>query len=289
MSGAGLSLDNFKIGVIVSLITQPFEVIRTSSIVGMRDANKGALGIFQVIKQIFKMEGLRGFFRGGLIGIGRSALGSGIFFNGVENFHVLTKGLRDNKYIPNNLIDFVNACMTRFILTVINNPITVLKTKFEVVGNNEYKGIIQAIRHIYQIDGIRGFYKGMMTTLMRDVPWSGLSYASYKFGIDLYIQTTGKKPKDSPLAVSLIGGASASFAVIATYPFDNLRVRYQCHDLAKHHFDKPFDLLKIIYKEEGIRGFYVGLLPRLLKKGTSNALTWGIYETIRKDSIIHKH
>lgn len=288
MSGAKLSLENFQIGLMVSLITQPLEVIRTSSIMTLKELDKGVLGSLKVAKQIYTLEGLRGFWRGGLSGMARSTLSSGIFFTGIENFHILTKGLRDNGYVPNNVIDFLNAGMTRIINTGVNNPLTVVKTKFEVVGKNEYKSIGQAISHIYQRDGIRGFYKGIVTTLMRDVPWSGIQYASYKFGIDTYkAMYPEKNVKTQPLVVSMIAAASSALAVVITYPFDNLRVRYQCYDLSDQKFNKPSELVKKIFKEEGIKGFYLGLLPRLMKKASSQALTWVLYETIRKESILH--
>jgi solute carrier family 25 protein 38 len=38
-----------------------------------------------------------------------------------------------------------------------------------------------------------------------------------------------------------------------------------------------------VYREEGLRGFYKGYLPRLLKKGASGAVIWSIYENIKKD------
>jgi solute carrier family 25, member 38 len=288
MSGAKLSIENFQIGLMVSLITQPFEVIRTSSIMTLKELDKGFFGTLKVAKQIYTLEGVRGFFRGGLSGMARSTLSSGIFFTGIENFHLLTKGLRNNGYVPNNVIDFLNAGMTRMINTAVNNPLTVVKTKFEVVGKNEYKSIAQAISHIYQRDGIRGFYKGIMTTLMRDVPWSGIQYSSYKYGIEWYKGLNpDKNLKTQPLAVSLIAATSSAFAVIITYPFDNLRVRYQCYDLSDQKFNKPYELVKKILKEEGVGGFYLGLLPRLMKKASSQALTWVLYETIRKESIIH--
>lgn len=44
---------------------------------------------------------------------------------------------------------------------------------------------------------------------------------------------------------------------------------------------------KNIYHEEGVRGFYKGIIPRIWKKATSSALTWLIYELIKRDAIIH--
>lgn len=138
------------------------------------------------------------------------------------------------------------------------------------------------------MDGIRGFYKGVLTTLMRDIPWSGLQYASYKYGIDMYKSFNPEmKTKESPLIVSAIAAASSCFAVTLTYPFDNLRVRFQCHDLADKEFRHPLDLIKTVIKEEGFKGLYVGLFPRLIKKGVSSVLTWLLYETLRKDSVLH--
>jgi hypothetical protein len=168
------ALDNFKIGLVVSLLSQPFEVIRTSSITGVKAKNTGFSGMLKVMKDIYKLEGMRGFFRGGLVALMKSTLGAGIFFTGIENFHLLTLGLRNSGAVSGNLIDFLSAGTTRFIVTMINNPITVIKTKFEVVGKNEYSSIMGAVHGIYSKHGAKGFYKGIAATLMRDVPWSGI-------------------------------------------------------------------------------------------------------------------
>jgi hypothetical protein len=279
------SLDNFKIGLIVSLLVQPFEVIRTSSITTFKGFNPGFKGTFNVIKNIYKMEGFRGFFRGGMVAIVKSTLGAGIFFTGVENTHVLTKNLRESHTIPEGVIDFFNASANRVIVTLVNNPITIVKTRFEVVGNDMNQGIFGTIADIYRKNGLKGFYKGLVPTLMRDVPWSGIQFSTYRFFVSTYKDHYGS-PYNSPLLISLFGALSSTIAVMATYPFDNLRVRFQTQDSK----DKQKGLVQIskeIYKEEGIKGFYLGYLPRLMKKGVSTAITWAIYESIKKDSVIH--
>lgn len=127
-----LDFNNFKIGLAVSIVVQPFEVIRTTSITKYKGTQKG---MAQVIKEIFHLEGPKGFFRGGIMGMAKSTIAAGIFFTGIENFHILTQGLR--KTIPGNLVDFFNAAATKAISTLIINPFNVVKTRFEVVGNNE--------------------------------------------------------------------------------------------------------------------------------------------------------
>lgn len=283
-----VNFQNFNVGLITALLVQPFEVIRTSSIMTLKNNNQGGLrSTIETVQKIWRLEGFKGFFRGGLLSLGKSAMGAGVFFTGLENVHFLTQDLRKVKYIPVNLIDFMNAATSRIITTLVVNPITVVKTRFEVVGNNQYKSISEALKTITQKEGLKGFYKGITSTIMRDVPYSGLQYSSYRFGMDMCKNYGIDNPYKSPLVVSLIGGFSAVFAVMMTYPFDNMRVRYQCNDQV--HVAQPSisTMAAQIYREEGIRGFYLGYVPRIMKKGVSSALSWVVFEKLRKDTTLH--
>lgn len=288
-----LTFQNFKLGLIVSLLSQPFEVIKTSTIMNLKTGNKGFKGgMSAVIKQIFEMEGLRGFFRGGLIGIGKTTLSSGLFFTGLENVHGLTNDLRKIKYIPVNAVDFLNASISKTVSTLVSNPIVVVKTRFEIVGNNQYSSIRDAVSTIYRREGLKGFFTGIIPTLYRDVPYAGIQYSTYKFTMDQYSKyiLKGGNPYDSSALVSVFGAASATFAVLMTYPFENLRVRLQCHDLesmANVKLSGLTSMVKQVYTEEGVRGFYLGFVPRLLKKVTSGAVLWVLYENMRRDSALH--
>lgn len=286
-----LTLQNFKIGLFISLLGQPFEVIRTSSIMNLRNTGRGE-GMMSVIKNIFELEGIRGFFRGGLVSVVKSTLSAGVFLTGLENVHMLTTDLRSVKYIPVNAVDFLNACISKTVTTFITNPVVVVKTRFEIVGNNEYKSIRDAVRCIYNKEGLRGFYHGIPATLFRDVPFAGIQYSCYKWTMDLYSRyfLGGKSAYESSMLVSIFGGSSALYAVLMTYPFDNLRVRMQCHDfssLKNVNFIGLSSMIRKVYAEEGIRGYYIGFLPRVLKKVASSAILWVLYESIRKDSVIH--
>lgn len=70
---------------------------------------------------------------------------------------------------------------SRSILTVLSNPLTVIKTRFEVVGFNEYKSMHDAARQIYRREGMSGYFTGLKVSLLRDVPFSGIFYPIYVF------------------------------------------------------------------------------------------------------------
>jgi hypothetical protein len=45
---------------------------------------------------------------------------------------------------------------------------------------------------------------------------------------------------------------------------------------------KLFKTINEIYVNEGLGGFYKGYLPKLFKKAASGAITWGLYENLKK-------
>ena len=45
----------------------------------------------------------------------------------------------------------------------------------------KYKGIADVVRKTYARESIRGFYKGLLPTLMKVVPSVSISYAVYEF------------------------------------------------------------------------------------------------------------
>lgn len=67
---------------------------------------------------------------------------------------------------------------SRSIAGILLIPVTVVKTRFES-GVFEYKSITHALRHTYHFEGVRGLTSGLLPTLMRDVPFSGLYYMFY--------------------------------------------------------------------------------------------------------------
>lgn len=65
--------------------------------------------------------------------------------------------------------------------SVLVNPITIVHTRLEVIGFNEYSGIMDACRKIYLNEGLKGFFIGLRVSLIRDVPFSGTFYPIYSF------------------------------------------------------------------------------------------------------------
>jgi hypothetical protein len=62
----------------------------------------------------------------------------------------------------------------------------VIKTRFEVLGFQEYTGLVDAFSKIMKNEGVKGFYTGLKISLVRDVPFSGLFYPIYEMSKSFY-------------------------------------------------------------------------------------------------------
>lgn len=97
-----------------------------------------------------------------------------------------------------------------------------------------------------------------------------------------------ENPTQYSSVVLFCGTTSSICAIMITYPFDNLRVRWQAGEIggildAKQQDRVLWGTIKHVYDTEGIKGFYKGYLPRILKKGCSGGILWTIYEKISNE------
>jgi hypothetical protein len=117
----------------------------------------------------------------------------------------------------------------------------VIKTRFEVVGFNEYSGILDAIVKINQQEGFKGFFVGTKVAIMRDVPFSGVYFPIYeemKYILEGMSHVFGFQPEQGGVRqlvlFSAIASLSANFlSCLLTHPMDIIRTR-----IIFNHFNK---------------------------------------------------
>ncbi|KAL8918813.1 MAG: hypothetical protein Q9208_007151 [Pyrenodesmia sp. 3 TL-2023] len=74
-----------------------------------------------------------------------------------------------------------------------------------------------------------------------------------------------------------LSGASKVFAGSATYPYQVVRARLQMYE-AGQTYNGARDAIAQIWKQEGVRGFYKGLAPNLVRVLPSTWVTFLVYE-----------
>ena len=114
---------------------------------------------------------------------------------------------------------FASFCLSffaRIFSTVVSNPFSVIETRFEMLGENQWRGTMaESFHKIYKFEGINGFFKGCLATCIKEGGFAGLYYGFY---------LEGKKQG----LTSFWSGMTAGFiATLASHPFEIIRANMQ--------------------------------------------------------------
>lgn len=283
-------------GTIAACITNPLEVIKTqlqssNTVVGeMARAHGHPITVAQ---RIMERDGPSGFFRGlppTLFGIIPSR--SAYFYVYQQSKTALGPYLPEGSPL-NAMISGVFAGICGNTLT---NPIWMVRTRMQLLvdstaGQHVYTGYGDAIKTIFNEEGIGGFYKGIFASY-----W-GCAEGAVQFLVYEQLKTRlvkrqnirraaqGLEPDDHlPKAVYFFSAAAAkAVASILTYPHEvaRTRLREQARSgMFKYH--GMWQTLALIAKEEGPGGMYAGMGVHLMKVVPNSAIMFVTYEVVNK-------
>jgi Mitochondrial carrier protein len=170
---------------------------------------------------------------------------------------------------------------------------TRLSTEFE--GREHYRGIPDAFSKIYRTEGVRGFYSGILPTLLVAVPNFAISYTTYgtlkeyMMDDDLFynlrrVDAESGEAKLGFLLTVACGAASGILATLITFPMDTIRRRMQVQNLhvpLHQRLTSQQQLQHLVYKE-GLSSLYRGLTPELFKVVPMVGTMFLVYEQAKE-------
>jgi len=237
-----------------------------------------SMGMFTVARQVLQTEHVAGLWRGILPSVTRTVPGVGIYF---ASLHWLKTSLGEEK--PNPVQAVGLGMGARSLAATIMIPITVLKTRFES-GQYGYTRMTTALVSIYRTEGVRGLTCGLLPTLVRDAPYSGLYLMFYTQLKNNVIprcdRATGLALSGGTLTHFACGITAGFMASLATHPADVIKTKMQ---VQPDTYSNISGTIRLIMAKSGPRGFLIGFAPRMLRRALMSALAWTVYEEIMKN------
>ena len=142
--------------------------------------------------------------------------------------------------------------------------------------------MVHGLRAIWRTEGVRGFFHGLTPTLF------GVSHGALYFVAYEKLKLRRKKSKQdqslSNMDTIIASSLSKTFAGTLTYPHQLVRARLQTYDPSATTHVRGLGLMaliKQIWRNEGMVGFYKGLFPNLLRVVPSTCVTFLVYENTR--------
>lgn len=147
----------------------------------------------------------------------------------------------------------------------------------------KYKGPINCATTIVREEGIRGLWAGAAPTVMRNgTNQAAMFSAKNGFDIILWKKHEGDGRVLQPWQSMISGFLAGTAGPICTGPFDVVKTRLmaQGRSAGELKYKGMFHAISTIYKEEGLRALWKGLLPRLMRIPPGQAIVWGVADQV---------
>ncbi|XP_032441801.1 mitochondrial basic amino acids transporter-like [Xiphophorus hellerii] len=260
-------------GVAGVLVGHPFDTVKVR--LQIQSVDKPLYrGTFHCFQSIIRQESAFGLYKG----IGSPMMGL-TFINAIV-FGVQGNAMRLlGEDTPTH--QFLAGAAAGTLQCVICCPMELAKTRMQMQGTGQkkwsskklYKNSLDCLLHIYRREGLPGIYRGMVTTLVREMPGFGMYFWTYA----VLSQSLGCEPSDSYMIPKLLfsGGMAGIASWLVTYPADVIKSRLQADGVGRvNQYSSIADCVRQSVRKEGYMVFTRGLTSTVLRAFPVNAATF---------------
>lgn len=239
------------------------------------------------IRAIWKEGGILGFFRGNGLNVMKVAPESAIRFYTYEllkGFIMDARGQESKADVGTVGRLFAGGIAGAVAQTIIY-PMDLVKTRIQTHAceGGRVPTLRSLSRDIWVQEGPRAFYRGVVPSLLGIIPYAGIDLAAYETLKDLSRKHILHDGEAGPLVQLGCGTISGALGATCVYPLQVVRTRMQAQRPdAGAAYSGMADVFKRTFQKEGIRGFYKGIFPNLLKVVPSASITYLVYEKMKK-------
>lgn len=266
-------------GITKNAVGHPFDSIK----VRLQTSQGRFKGPADAVWQTLKKEGIRGFYKGFT-----PPLVGWVFMDSVMlgSLHNYRSCLMDTVYKDYSKLPLTGHCIAGlgagWTVSFVAAPVEQIKARLQIqydAKSKIYKGPIDCFAKIVTQHGIRGLYKGLFATMVfrtNFIFWWG----SY----ELFTQYFNKYTNMPAVAINFwSGGLSATVFWIFAYPADVVKQVLMTDNLDNPKYKRWSDAAKDIYVNRGgVRAFFKGFLPSILRSFPANAAALASFEAVLK-------
>ncbi|XP_071784283.1 mitochondrial carnitine/acylcarnitine carrier protein-like isoform X1 [Asterias amurensis] len=272
----GHPLDTIKL----RLQTQPAAVTGISPIYS---------GMADCARKIYLGEGFSGLYKGMLAPLAMAMPISALSFTGFAMGKKLqTPSSEDGRYSLAQIFlsGMFSACFFMTVCPACERVKCLLQAQKSSGKTARFSGVLDCMRQIYKEAGlVRGLYKGTFITCIRDFPGMGFYFLTYEVvlrSLESFRQTETKSKRAPSLMQSCLAGGCAGFGYwsCAIGP-DTVKSRLQTAPEGTYP-NGARDVVREIWKKEGVSGFFKGSAPVFLRAMPASAAQFIGFEIAMK-------
>lgn len=267
-------------GCVAKTATSPLERIRVL-------AQTGAIekGILHSAREIFESEGFRGYWRGNFTNCIRVFPAKGVLFATNDIYRGWLRSLLGISGPNPTSLGFVSGSLAGITACVATYPLDFARTRLAGVTGRDI-GLVGILKEAIEEGGYRALFRGCLPTVMGAIPYEGMKFGLYA----MFTANTGKRKSEIPVEKKMAYGAlSGMTAAGFIYPNDTVRKLMQIsgnpNTIGEHHGEEVYknfwECYKTTYRKGGIKRFYRGIFPYMLRSVPNAAIQFSVYESLK--------
>ncbi|KAJ2688718.1 Mitochondrial carrier protein ymc2 [Coemansia spiralis] len=259
---------------------QPFDTVK----VRLQTQPELYRGTIDAVRKTIQNDGFGGFYKGTttpLVGVGLCVSIQFLVMEHMKRTFAKINGT-PNGQAPNlSAAQLYMAGATAGVAnSIVSGPVEHIRVRLQVqtAGSAaQYRGPIDCIGQIYRGFGLCGIYKGQVATVIREFNGYGMYFLAYEALVQRTMRQTGRRRDELSSGLVCLYGAAAGFAMwLTSYPIDVIKSKLQTDGFAAgaRKYNGTIDCAQKIMRQEGVRGFFRGITPCLLRAAPANAATF---------------
>eukprot|EP00744_Colponema_vietnamica_P016320 GILI01022894.1.p1 GENE.GILI01022894.1~~GILI01022894.1.p1 ORF type:complete len:319 (-),score=68.34 GILI01022894.1:215-1171(-) len=281
-------------GMAITVVGHPFDTLKVR-LQTQTTANAQFKGAVDCLLQTVKKEGIRGLYKGMGSPFATVPIVNAVVFAAYGQAKLVVSGGQETSDEQLSVTQLVAAgAWAGFVNSVVVGPVELVKARLQVQYDNPknslYKGPVDCVLKIIKTDGIKGIFRGMSSTIYREVPAYAAQFGAYETVRRAMARSQNKEVKDlGPGWTLLAGGIGGISCWIFSYPQDLVKTRLQVQaDPLKYPAHKFlmdggfFSCWKDVVKTDGYMGLWRGFGPCIARAFPANATGFLAYETCMK-------
>ncbi|KAG8849320.1 hypothetical protein FRB91_010034 [Serendipita sp. 411] len=237
-------------------------------------------GFWDALLQVARFEGIRGLWKGAGTTLMIAVPSQSAYM--ITYDHLLNKTF-PAILPPSALTPLLSGIAARTIISTVASPLELLRTSLQSTPLNPtvphtLRSVLSSARSLARTQGVTALWRGLSPTLWRDVPFSGVYWASY----ETWKSTLRREYNKTGAPYEFVSGAvSGITAALITHPFDVAKTRRQALLLSQSGVPaRTMQFLTKIIRQEGVSALYAGVTPRLAKIAPACGIMIASYEGV---------
>ncbi|KAG8452780.1 hypothetical protein GDO86_004538 [Hymenochirus boettgeri] len=274
-------------GTACVLTGQPFDTAK----VKMQTFPNLYRGLIDCAGKTYRQMGLRGFYKGTSPALLANIAENSVLFMsyGFCQRVVRTVTSLDKDVALSDLHNAISGSFAAAFASLALCPTELVKCRLQAMhemklsgkvttGHNTVWSVVKSILHT---DGPMGFYHGLSSTLLREVPGYFFFFGGYELSRSFFTKDGKTKEELGVVPLIISGGVGGISLWLVVFPVDCVKSRIQVLSMTgkQSGFIRTFGQ---ILRNEGISALYSGLKPTLIRAFPANGALFVAYEYSRK-------